>query len=317
VKDSAFKRIRVVDSHTGGEPTRIVIDGVNLPDGGMSEKLRSFRASQDSIRSAIINEPRGSDVLVGGLLTPPAAADSVAGIIFFNNVGYLGMCGHGTIGLVATLEHLGRIVPGDHRIDTPVGTIGVSLRDSGAVTIRNVAAYRFKKNCRVSVPGHGAVTGDVAWGGNWFFICEDHGLTLKPANIPELSAFAAAVQQALIRGGHSGKDGAIIDHVELCGPSSVGDSRNFVRCPGGAYDRSPCGTGTSAKLACLADDGLLESGEEWRQESIIGSVFSARYETRDGRILPSITGHAYITGESMLLIDPRDPFAYGISLANI
>ena len=225
------------------------------------------------------------------------------------------MCGHGTIGLVATLAHLGRLTAGSHGIDTPVGTIGATLEESGAVTVRNVPAFRFKKDCRVAVPGYGSVTGDIAWGGNWFFICEDHGLPLSADRIPALLDFAIAVQQALAHAGLTGVDGAVIDHVELCGPSPVADSRNFVLCPGGAYDRSPCGTGTSAKLACLAADGLLGAGDPWRQESIIGSIFEACYESREGQIHPSITGRAYVTAESTLLLDPEDPFAHGISLA--
>ena len=315
MKRPALQRLRVVDSHTGGEPTRIVVDGVSVPEGPMESKLRSFRASQDHIRRAVINEPRGSDVLVGGLLTPPVSTRSAAGILFFNNVGYLGMCGHGTIGLIVTLAHLGRLTAGRHRIDTPVGTIGVTLEESGAVTVRNVPAFRFRKACRLAVPGHGEVTGDIAWGGNWFFICEDHGLRLTPDRIPALLEFTIAVQQALAQAGITGADGAVIDHVELCGPSSQADGRNFVLCPGGAYDRSPCGTGTSAKLACLAADGLLAEGEPWRQESIIGSAFEARYELFDGQIHPSITGRAYVTAESTLILNPDDPFVHGISLA--
>ena len=314
---AAFRRIRVVDSHTGGEPTRIVVDGVSVADGAMDVKLRGFRSAQDHIRCAIINEPRGSDVLVGGVLTPPVSHRSVAGVIFFNNVGYLGMCGHGTIGLVITLAHLGRISSGNHHIDTPVGTIGVSLNDAGAVTVRNVPAYRFKKSCRVAVPGHGEVSGDIAWGGNWFFICEDHGMRLSPDQIPALLGFASAVQQALLRSGLTGADGAPIDHIQLCGPSAIADSRNFVLCPGGVYDRSPCGTGTCAKLACLAADGLLAAGAPWHQESIIGSVFEAHYDAIDGRIHPAITGRAFITGESNLLIDPDDPFGHGIPFAAV
>jgi len=317
VKSPAFTRIHVIDSHTGGEPTRIIIEGAPVPDGAMDSKLSGFRSIQDHIRRAIINEPRGADVLVGGLLTPPVARGSVAGIVFFNNVGYLGMCGHGTIGLIATLAYLGRIGPGSHCIDTPVGTIGVSLEDSGAVTVRNVPAYRFRKSCRITVPGHGDVSGDIAWGGNWFYICEDHGLRLTPDRIPALLSFAAAIQLSLARSGITGADGAVIDHVELCGPSASADSRNFVLCPGGAYDRSPCGTGTSAKLACLAADGLLAPGAAWRQESIIGSLFEARYDLANGRIHPAITGRAFVTGECTLLLDPDDPFVHGIPLAHL
>ena len=261
----------------------------------------------------MINEPRGSDVLVGGLLTSAMSTGATAGVIYFNNVGYLGMCGHGTIGLIATLAHLNRIHPGDHSLDTPVGPVQVRLHPSGEVTVFNVPSYRHERQRAVDVPGLGTIHGDIAWGGNWFFICEDHGLALSRDNIPQLLQASQAIAQALQTGGITGDNGGLIDHVELCGPSSVADSRNFVLCPGGAYDRSPCGTGTSAKLACLASDGLLAPGETWRQESIIGSTFTGSYERNGDHIQPAITGRAYITGESTLLLDSQDPFVHGIT----
>ncbi len=313
MSDSRYRRVRVVDSHTGGEPTRIVIDGGPALTGTMSERLQQFRDAHDALRSAIINEPRGSDVLVGGLLMPAVSAGAAAGVVYFNNVGYLGMCGHGTIGLIATLAYLGRIGPGDHGIDTPVGLVNAQLHPSGDVTVRNVPAYRHEKRRTVEVPGLGRISGDIAWGGNWFFICEDHGLRLTRDNIPQLLRATRAIAQALQEAGVCGAGGDLIDHIELCVPSLVADSRNFVLCPGGAYDRSPCGTGTSAKLACLAADGHLKPGEIWRQESIIGSVFLARYEREGSVIHPAITGRAFITGEATLLIDREDPFAHGIA----
>ncbi|MFO1465560.1 MAG: proline racemase family protein [Steroidobacteraceae bacterium] len=309
---ASARRLQVVDSHTGGEPTRIVVGGGPELAGDLARQLAEFRSGHDELRGALINEPRGSDVLVGGLLRPGVSTGATAGILFFNNVGYLGMCGHGTIGLVTTLEHLGRIAPGEHLIDTPVGPVRARLHDSGEVSVRNVPAFRQQQGLRLTVPGLGEVSGDVAWGGNWFFICEDHGLTVDAGNLPALLAAGSAIQERLQACGIRGGGGALIDHVELCGPSSVADSRNFVLCPGGAYDRSPCGTGTSAKLACLAADGQLEPGEPWRQESVIGSIFEARYELASGEVLPTITGRAWITGEATLLIDPRDPFAHGI-----
>ena len=308
-----YQRVRVVDSHTGGEPTRIVIEGAPPLRGTLSEQLRQFRESHDGFRSAIINEPRGSDVLVGGLLTPATSTGAAAGVIYFNNVGFLGMCGHGTIGLIATLAHLNRIRPGDHSLDTPVGLVRIHLHSSGEVTVYNVPSYRYARQRAVDVPGLGKIHGDIAWGGNWFFICEDHGLTLTRDNIPQLLQATQAIAQALQTAGITGAKGGLIDHVELCGPSSVADSRNFVLCPGGAYDRSPCGTGTSAKLACLASDGILAPGETWRQESIIGSWFTGSYERNADHIQPAITSRAYITGESTLLLDPEDPFVHGIT----
>jgi 4-hydroxyproline epimerase len=300
-------RIRVVDSHTGGEPTRVVIDGGPLLDGPFVDRVRALRAHHDRFRSAVVNEPRGSDVLVGALLTPPVDPTCAAGLIFFNNVGYLGMCGHGTIGAVVTLAWLGRLTAGEHRIETPVGIVTTHLHDAHTVSVRNVPAYRHAHGVRVDVDGLGTVTGDVAWGGNWFFLIDDHGQKLELAHTAELAAYCDRVMRALARAGITGAKGAPIDHVEL----SAG-SRNFVLCPGGAYDRSPCGTGTSAKLACLAAEGRLAPGEVWRQQSITGSWFEGRYEIVDGALVPTITGQAWVNAEATLILDPDDPHRDGI-----
>ncbi len=294
--------IRVVDSHTGGEPTRVVISGgPDLGRGTMAERLERFRKEHDAFRSATVNEPRGSDVLVGALLCEAADPTCAAGVIFFNNVGTLGMCGHGTIGLVATLEHLGRIRPGPHRIETPVGVVTATLHGAGEVSVENVPSYRAKKG--VVADG---VRGDVAWGGNWFFLVEDHGQRLERDNVEALTDYAWRLRRAVNR------EHPEVDHVELLGPTPTADSRNFVLCPGKAYDRSPCGTGTSAKLACLVADGKLKEGQVWRQESIIGSVFEGSVRIAGGAVHPTIKGSAFITAESTLLCDPRDPFVSGI-----
>jgi 4-hydroxyproline epimerase len=305
--------ISIIDSHTGGEPTRLVIaGGPDLGAGPLSERLARFRADFDHVRSAVVCEPRGSDVLVGALLCEPHAANCVAGVIFFNNVGYLGMCGHGMMGLIVSLAHLGRISPGRHRVDTPVGVVEAELHDDGSVTVDNVAAFRTHHDVRVAVGGQ-TVSGDVAWGGNWFFLCADHGLALDAANIEVLTAFSSALGQALERDGVTGDNGAVIDHIELFAPSPTGhDSRSFVLCPGKAYDRSPCGTGTSAKLACLAADGKLAEHALWRQESIIGSVFEARYRREAGQVLPTIRGKAWVNARAELIVDASDPFVWGI-----
>jgi 4-hydroxyproline epimerase len=261
-----------------------------------------------------VNEPRGSDALVGALLCEPLDETCVTGVLFFNNVAYLGMCGHGTIGVVATLAHLGRIEPGTHRIETPVGVVVAHLYDNGEVEIANVPSYRHLAGVTVLVPDFGPVTGDVAWGGNWFFLVNDHGQQLTLDNLETLTDFTSRIREALARDGITGADGHEIDHVELFGPSEIGgvDSRNFVLCPGKAYDRSPCGTGTSAKLACLFADGKLREGEVWRQESIVGSIFEGTVAVVDGRVHPHIRGAAFITAESELILDPRDPFCMGI-----
>ncbi|HIQ41208.1 MAG TPA: 4-hydroxyproline epimerase [Pseudomonas oleovorans] len=311
-----MKRIEVIDSHTGGEPTRLIISGFpNLGSGSMAERRRRLASQHDQWRATSVLEPRGSDVLVGALLCTPVDPQACAGVIFFNNTGYLGMCGHGTIGLVASLAHLGRIGPGVHKIETPVGTVEATLHEDRSVSVRNVPAYRYRKAVTLGVPGQGDVTGDIAWGGNWFFLISDHGLRVAGDNLEALTRYSAAVQQALEDQGIRGEDGGLIDHIELFADDAAADSRNFVLCPGKAYDRSPCGTGTSAKLACLAADGKLQPGMTWRQASVIGSQFEGRYETAEGgRIIPTIRGRANVSAEATLLIEDDDPFAWGIVL---
>ncbi|MFO2463039.1 4-hydroxyproline epimerase [Pseudomonas sp. 15FMM2] len=308
-----MKRLHVIDSHTGGEPTRLIIKGFpELAGNTLPEQLDSLRNQHDHWRRACLLEPRGNDVLVGALYCAPVSKDATCGVIFFNNTGYLGMCGHGTIGLVASLHYLGRIAAGVHQIDTPVGTVSATLHEDGAVTLRNVPAYRYRQNVPVEVPGHGRVYGDIAWGGNWFFLVSDHGQTLHMNNVETLTDFTWVMLKALQAQGIQGEDGALIDHIELFADDDQADSRNFVMCPGKAYDRSPCGTGTSAKLACLAADGKLAAGEPWVQASITASQFEGRFEWEGERIRPYITGRAYMTADSTLLIDEQDPFAWGI-----
>ena len=308
-------RIQVVDSHTGGEPTRTVIaGGPDLGGGSLAERRLRFRDRFDSFRSAVVNEPRGSDMLVGALLTEPAAPSCVAGVIFFNNVGVLNMCGHGTIGVAVTLGHLGRITAGKHRLDTPVGVVGFEFDGRHTVTIDNVPSYRHRAGVQINVEGFGNVTGDVAWGGNWFFLVHLHDLRIDLSNIDRLTDFTWRIRQALERDRITGKDGGQIDHIELLGPPHEPNNhgRSFVLCPGKAYDRSPCGTGTSAKLACLVADGKLKPGNVWRQESVIGSVFEGSVCIENGQIIPRVTGQAFVTSEATLLLDPDDPFRQGI-----
>ncbi|WP_445288750.1 4-hydroxyproline epimerase [Variovorax atrisoli] len=310
-------RIQVIDSHTGGEPTRLVIGGFPDPGkGSMAERRALLAERHDKWRAAAVLEPRGSDVVVGALLCEPVSADAAAGVVFFNNAGYLGMCGHGTIGLVASLAHMGRIGVGEHRIETPVGTVTTTLHEDGSVSVRNVPAYRHLRQAAVELHGHGTVRGDVAWGGNWFFLVSEHGQRVASDNLAALTDYTAALRKALTAQGITGADGAEIDHIELFADDSEGaDSRNFVLCPGNAYDRSPCGTGTSAKIACLAADGKLAPGEVWKQASVIGSVFEASYALDgEGRVIPTLRGRAHISAEATLLIDDADPFGWGIRL---
>lgn len=309
------ERIHVIDSHTGGEPTRTVIaGGPPLGSSSMAARLECFRSHFDHFRSAIVNEPRGSDAVVGALLCEPADPGCAAGVIFFNNAGYLGMCGHGSIGVAVTLAYLGRIQPGVHRIETPVGVITAELHESGDVTVGNVPSYRFAKDVVVEVDGIGRVTGDIAWGGNWFFLTDNKPCALELRNLDALTDYSWRIRQALTTQGITGANSGEIDHIELCSepydPSAR--SRNFVLCPGKSYDRSPCGTGTSAKMACVFADGKLREGEIWRQESVIGSMFEGSVAVRDGQIFPSIKGSAYISSDSHLILQPHDPFRWGI-----
>ncbi|MGE3109942.1 MAG: proline racemase family protein [Phycisphaerales bacterium] len=334
--------IAVIDSHTEGEPTRVVIEGgPDLGSGPLAQRVRLFRDRFDHVRSAVCNEPRGNDAMVGALLVPPTNPRAVTGVIFFNNVGYLNMCVHGTIGVGATLAHMGLIGPGSHVLESPVGDVTISLgddapdvpagsigqvRDAGQgswnpnrVTVTNVHSFRHRKQVPITLDGGQTVHGDIAWGGNWFFLVDDHGADLSMQNLERLTSLSWQIRLALDRAGVKGDPafgagGGDIDHIELFGPPTRPDchSKNFVLCPGKAYDRSPCGTGTSAKLACLFADGKLGPGQVWRQESIIGSAFSARVRPHDAGVIPVITGQAFITAQSTLVLDPNDPLRDGI-----
>ena len=307
-----MQRVSIIDSHTGGEPTRVIVaGGPELGGGALAARRERFQRDFDRYRSAVVNEPRGSDVIVGALLVEPDDPTCAAGVIFFNNVGTIGMCGHGTIGLVVTLAHMGRIKSGEHRIETPVGMVSATLHANGEVSVANVPSWRARKGVTVNVPGFGLLSGDVAWGGNWFFLAEQHGQEVARAKVEQLTDFSWRVRQALNEQGFQE-----VDHIELFGPSSAGaNSRNFVLCPGKAYDRSACGTGTSAKLACLAADGKLAEGAPWVQESITGSSFTASFRWLDrttGKIAPVITGTAFVNAESTQLLDERDPLCWGM-----
>jgi len=309
--------VRFIDSHTEGEPTRVIVEGgPDLGSGRMEDRIERFARDYDRVRKTVILEPRGSDALVGALLVEPTRSDCVTGVLFFNNTGYLGMCGHGTIGTAVTLAYMGKIGAGVSKFETPVGVVSVNLIDANTVTVENVASYRYRSDVTVEVPDFGCITGDIAWGGNWFFLAKDTPWAINLDNERALTDSALKVQRALRDQGITGRDGGEIDHIEFFSDahSGDGDSRNFVLCPGGAYDRSPCGTGTSAKIACLADAGVLAPDTDWTQESVIGSRFIARYSLNEqSEIIPSITGRAFICAEGTLIQQPDDPFAQGIT----
>ncbi|MEE4015963.1 proline racemase family protein [Roseibium sp. FZY0029] len=310
--------MRVIDSHTAGEPTRVVLDGgPDLGSGTLAERAARLEAEHLDFCASVVLEPRGHDAIIGALLVPPSDPACAAGVIYFNNLQNLGMCGHATIGLGVTLAHLGRIGPGRHKFETPVGVVEIDLIDANTVSVVNIESYRLAKDVTVEVEGVGPVTGDVAWGGNWFFLVKNSPIALTGANIRPLTDLTLKIRTALEKAGVTGKDGAWIDHIELFGPAEdpAAQSRNFVLCPGGAYDRSPCGTGCSAKLACLAADGSLAPGQDYVQESVIGSTYKISYQPGPGGgVIPTITGQAYVTSDARVIFDPADPYRSGIRL---
>lgn len=308
--------MRVIDSHTGGEPTRVILSGgPDLGAGSLADRAARLQAEHRDFCASVLLEPRGHDAMVGALLLPPDDPNCAASVIYFNRVGNLGMCGHATIGTLVSLCHLGRLVPGRHRIETPVGKVEADLISTNRVAVENVASYRHAKAICLEVPGLGQITGDVAWGGNWFFLTRDCPIALDRSNIAKLSDAALALRDALWAQGVTGAEGARIDHVEFNGAplSPQAQGRNFVLCPGGAYDRSPCGTGSSAKLACLAEDGLLAPDTVYIQESIIGSTYALSYQrSAQGQVIPRIEGEAYVTAEATLIFAQSDPYRTGI-----
>jgi 4-hydroxyproline epimerase len=310
-----MKTLRVIDSHTEGEPTRVVVEGLpDLGPGSARDRLERFRAEHDDLRAGILLEPRGFDAMVGAALLEPENPEAVAQIIFFNNVGFLHMCVHGTLGVGKTLAHLGRIGPGRHRLETPVGEVVLELDEDGGVAVDNVESWRFKKDVALDTASHGRVVGDIAWGGNWFFLVHGHDQVVDAGHLDELRDFSRDVESSLRRENVRGADGLLIDHIEVFGPPlrEDADSKNYVLCPGGEYDRSPCGTGTSAKLACLAADGKLEEGQIWRQESVIGSLFEGRIRRSERGVIPNLRGGVWITSEATLRFDADDPYRAGI-----
>ena len=304
--------MRVVDSHTEGEPTRLILDGgPDLGRGPLAERRRLFAERFDGLRRFALNEPRGHEAMVGALLCEPCDPTCAAGLIFFNNAGFLGMCGHATMGAAATLAYLGRLGEGAHRFETPAGVVAVELRGRNAVTVENVPSYVWRRGVELG----GGVRGDVAWGGNWFFLTQDAPCELAPGALRQLTDAGLAIRRELAEREIRGDDGGEIDHIEFFAPNPPGgaDARNFVLCPGGAWDRSPCGTGTSAKLACLAAEGRLAPGESLVVESLVGGRFEASYRPLPGgRIAPRIAGRAWVTAEARLLRDAADPFPEGL-----
>ena len=309
--------MRVIDSHTEGEPTRVILSGgPDLGAGSLAERAERLGRDHADFCASVVQEPRGSDALIGALLVPPSRPDCAAGVIYFNTVGNLGMCGHASIGTAVTLAHLGQIAPGLHGLETPVGVVEVALHSDHEASITNVESYRLHKDVTVEVDGLGAVKGDIAYGGNWFFLSRDLPCALDYANLRHLNDATLRIRAALEAQGWTGSCGAWIDHIILLGPSDTADARNYVLCPGGSHDRSPCGTGSSALLACMAADGQLGEGEAWVQESIIGSQYRLHFRRgSEGGVIPTSRGRAWVMAEADLCFAPTDPYAAGIRAA--
>jgi 4-hydroxyproline epimerase len=317
--DGLPPRLRVIDSHTIGEPTRVVIDeslvaGLDLGLGSVRERRDRFRDRYDHVRSALVGDPRGTNAMVGVILVPPADPSCRFGAFYVNRVGYLDMCGHATIGLAVTLGSQGIIEPGSFRLETPAGVVGVMWHGGGAASFECVPPRRIAKGLALACDDGSRVTGDVATSGLWFFICRDHGLAVEPAAIPALTERAWSIRRALEARGITGDGGEVIDHVVLLGPPREpgNDGRAFVLCPDGAFDRSPCGTGTSALVGCLLDDGILAEGRTWRQESVLGGVYEARIRREQGVAVPTVRGRAWLTAETTLHFAADDPYRIGL-----
>jgi 4-hydroxyproline epimerase len=324
-----------IDGHTAGNPVRLVAGGAPLLVGNsMSERRQDFLARYDWIRLGLMFEPRGHDMMSGGFLYPPFDAANDAAILFMETSGCLPMCGHGTIGMITFAIEYGLIrprTPGRLSVEVPAGVIGIEYATEGdkvtSVTIRNVASYIAARGVRIDVPELGPLTVDVAYGGNFYAIIEPqnnyHGIDeLGAARILSLSPVVRSLMRAAIEPVHP-LDATIrgVSHVMWTDrPKSAGaHGRNAVFYGDRAIDRSPCGTGTSARLAHLAGTGQLREGEPFVHESIIGSRFVGRVrKTLDlngiPAIIPSIEGAAFATGLNTLWIDPAHPFPTGFQV---
>jgi 4-hydroxyproline epimerase len=313
---SSLRMIRVVDSHTAGQPTRVIVDGSpDLGEGTLVERRDRFRRDFDRFRSAVVGEPRGYDALVGAILCKPSDPTCTTAAIFFDSFGYHDMSGHGMIGLAVTLEYLGHISRGPVRVETPAGPVTIDLHEAGDISVQNVPSFRHRKGVVVSVDGAGKFGGDIAWGGAWYFLADDHREELNATRLDRLTEVTRSIRRALAREGITGPKGETIDNVALFGQPHRRDARskNFVLRAGRTYGRSPSGTAMSAKMACLYTDGLLPEGQNWRQESILGTIFDGSVSVENGQIIPTIRSTAHVTAESTLIVDERDPYTWGLA----
>jgi 4-hydroxyproline epimerase len=312
---TSLRMMRVVDSHATGQPTRVIVDGgPDLGTGSLAERRDRFRTHFDRFRTAVVGEPRGSDTLVGAILCKPSDPSCAEGVILFDSSGYLDMSVHAMMGLAVTLDYIGRGTTGGEKIETPAGAVTVDMHTNGDISVRNVPSFRHQKDVSVTVDG-ATYTGDVAWSGSWSFLVRDHNEDLSIARAERLTDLARSIRRALARNRITGSRDEEITDIALFGPPQrrEANSRNFVLRTGKSFRRSPSGTVTSAKLACLHEDGKLAEGQVWRQESITGAMFDGSVKVIDGAIVPSIRGTAHMIAESVLIVDERDPYCWGIA----
>ncbi|MCX7884843.1 MAG: proline racemase [Caloramator sp.] len=332
----AIRTINAVDSHTMGEPTRIVIGGVPvIPGKTMPEKKAYLEKNLDHIRTAIMHEPRGHKDMFGSIITQPTKEEADLGIIFMDGGGYLNMCGHGSIGALTVAVELG-MVPvkepyTDVVLEAPAGLVKgkVKVEDGKAkeVSIVNVPSFLYKQDVEVDVPEVGKLTIDISFGGSFFALVKssDIAIDICTSNAQKLCDVGMKILKAVneqVKVQHPVLEHIkSVDLVEIYGPAKNPKAtlQNVVVFGQGQVDRSPCGTGTSAKLATLYAKGQLKINEEFIYESITGTMFKGRVleETKVGdykAIIPEITGSAYITGFNQFIIDPEDPLKYGFTL---
>jgi 4-hydroxyproline epimerase len=324
-----------VDAHTGGNPVRVVVGGGPLlPGVPMAEKRQIFMRDHDWVRRALMFEPRGHDVMSGSILYPSSREDCDLGVLYIEVTGCLPMCGHGTIGTVTVALEEGLVqprTPGRLSLETPAGVVGVEYRQEGAfveeVRLFNVPAYLHAEAVTLDVPGLGPLVVDVAYGGNYYAIVEPQpgwpGLDAVSArDLINWSPAVRAAAHAAVAPVHP-EDERIrnVTHVMWCGPArdSRAHARNAVFYGDAAIDRSPCGTGSSARMAQLTARGALQIGDTFVHESIIGSLFDCRVESAAtvgnfAAIRPSVAGWARVTGHNTIFVDDRDPFAHGFQV---
>ncbi|MFI5747119.1 proline racemase family protein [Streptomyces sp. NPDC051644] len=324
-----------VDSHTEGMPTRVITGGIGtIPGATMAERRTYFRKHRDAVRTLLMYEPRGHASMSGAILQPPTRPDADFGVLFIEVSGYLPMCGHGTIGVATVLVETGMVEVTEPvttvRLDTPAGLVSVDVRvkdgAATAVTLTNVPAFSVALDRTVDVPGYGPVRYDLAYGGNFYAMVQlsDLGLPFDRARKGDILAAGLALMDAVnaadrpVHPEDSDING--LKHVQFIAPGSdARHSRHAMAIHPGWFDRSPCGTGTSARMAQLHARGELALDTDFVNESFIGTSFTGRLVEKTtvgglSAVVPTVTGRAWITGTAQFFLNPSDPFPEGFLL---